>query len=115
MVDFIVERGIAAVFVETSVSDKNVKALIEGAQARGHPLRIGGELFSDAMGAAGTYEGTYIGMVSSNARTIAKALRFAPGTTAHNPSCNISTCLQRAAQASLATTPKTKWTDLSPR
>jgi len=74
LVDFLVERKIGAVFVETSVSDKNVKALIEGARAKGHELKIGGELFSDAMGAPGTYEGTYIGMIDHNATTVARAL-----------------------------------------
>lgn len=74
IVDLLVERSIPAVFVETSVSDKNVKALIEGAAARGHPVSIGGELFSDAMGPPGTYEGTYIGMIDHNATVIARAL-----------------------------------------
>ena len=47
---------------------------LKGAQARGHDLKIGGELFSDAMGEEGTYEGTYIGMIDHNATTIARAL-----------------------------------------
>lgn len=70
----IVARRIPAIFVETSVADKNVRALIEGARARGHEVRIGGELFSDAMGAAGSYRGTYIGMLDHNATTIVRAL-----------------------------------------
>ncbi len=74
LVEMIVERKIPAVFVETSVSDKNVQALIEGAKARGHHVTIGGSLFSDAMGEAGTYEGTYVGMIDHNATTIARAL-----------------------------------------
>jgi manganese/zinc/iron transport system substrate-binding protein len=74
IVDLLARRKIPAVFVETSVSDKNVKALIEGAAARGHAVKIGGELFSDAMGKAGTYEGTYIGMIDHNVTTIARAL-----------------------------------------
>jgi manganese/zinc/iron transport system substrate-binding protein len=74
LIDFLVERKIPAVFVETSVADKNVRALIEGANARGHTVKIGGELFSDAMGAPGTYEGTYIGMIDHNVTTIARAL-----------------------------------------
>ncbi len=74
LVDFIVERQIPAVFVESSVADKNVRALVEGARARGHEVVIGGELFSDAMGAAGTYEGTYIGMIDHNVTTIVNAL-----------------------------------------
>lgn len=74
LVNFLVEENIPAVFVETSVADKNVRALLEGARSRGHELRIGGELFSDAMGPAGTYEGTYIGMLDHNATIIARAL-----------------------------------------
>ena len=74
IVDLLVDRRIPAVFVESSVSDKNVKALIEGAASRGHKVIIGGELFSDAMGSAGTYEGTYVGMIDHNATLIARAL-----------------------------------------
>jgi manganese/zinc/iron transport system substrate-binding protein len=70
----LVRRRIPAVFVESSVSDKNVRALIEGAASRGHEIKIGGELFSDAMGPAGTYEGTYIGMIDHNVTVIARAL-----------------------------------------
>ncbi|MFV1994620.1 MAG: metal ABC transporter solute-binding protein, Zn/Mn family, partial [Verrucomicrobiales bacterium] len=74
LVSFLVEENIPAVFVESSVSDKNVRALVEGAAARGHRVRIGGELFSDAMGAAGTYEGTYVGMIDHNVTIITRAL-----------------------------------------
>lgn len=74
LVDLIVSRNVSAVFVETTVEDKNVRSLVEGAAARGHTVRIGGELFSDAMGAPGTYRGTYVGMLDHNATTIARAL-----------------------------------------
>lgn len=74
LVDIIVSRKINAIFVETSVADRNVKALIEGARSRGHDVVIGGSLFSDAMGAGGSYEGTYIGMLDHNATTVVKAL-----------------------------------------
>jgi len=74
LVSLIVERDVKAVFVESSVPDKNVRALIEGAAARGNAVTIGGELFSDAMGPAGTYEGSYIGMIDHNVTTIAHAL-----------------------------------------
>lgn len=74
LVEFIVGNDVKAVFVESSVADKNVKALIEGASARGKTVRIGGTLFSDAMGPAGSYEGTYIGMIDHNATVIARAL-----------------------------------------
>ncbi len=74
LVDLLVERRIGAVFVESSVSDRNIRALIEGAAARGHEVVIGGELFSDAMGAPDTYEGTYLGMIDHNVTVIAAAL-----------------------------------------
>ncbi|MEZ6164925.1 MAG: zinc ABC transporter substrate-binding protein [Phycisphaerales bacterium] len=74
LVDLLVERNINAVFVESTVSQRNIQALIMGAKARGHTVVIGGELFSDAMGASQTYEGTYIGMIDHNATTVARAL-----------------------------------------
>jgi len=74
LVDMLVDHQIGAVFVESSVSDRNMRALVEGAAARGHTVRIGGELFSDAMGPDRTYEGTYIGMIDHNVTTIASAL-----------------------------------------
>jgi manganese/zinc/iron transport system substrate-binding protein len=75
LVNFIVSRGIKAVFVESSVSNRNVEALVEGAAAQGHRLVVGGELFSDAMGRPGTPEGTYVGMVRHNIDTILEALQ----------------------------------------
>jgi len=74
LVSFLVSRKIPAVFVESSVSDKNVRALLEGAAAQSHTVVIGGELYSDAMGPAGTYEGTYLGMIDHNITTITRAL-----------------------------------------
>ncbi len=74
LVNLLVERNIRAVFVESSVSDRNIRALIEGAAAEGHEVAIGGELYSDAMGAPGTYEGTYLGMIDHNVTVIAGAL-----------------------------------------
>ena len=74
LVTLLVDRQVGAVFVESTVSERNVKALITGATARNHRVTIGGELFSDAMGTAGTYEGTYIGMIDHNVTTIARAL-----------------------------------------
>jgi len=73
--DYLAERGIKAVFVESSVSPKAIEAVIQGAAKKGHTIRIGGELYSDAMGEAGTPEGTYIGMVRHNVDTIVEALK----------------------------------------
>lgn len=74
LVNILVDRKIGAVFIESSVSDRNVRALVEGAAAQGHVVTIGGELFSDAMGQPGTYEGTYVGMIDHNATVISSAL-----------------------------------------
>ena len=74
LVDFLVKNNVKAVFVESSVSPKNIQALIEGAQSRGHEVKIGGELFSDAMGPVGTYEGTYLGMIDHNVTLVARGL-----------------------------------------
>lgn len=74
IVSMLVDRKIRAVFVESTIPPRTVRALVEGAGAKGHAVTIGGELFSDAAGAAGTYEGTYIGMIDHNVTTIARAL-----------------------------------------
>jgi len=75
LVDLIVSRKIKAVFVETSVSEKNLRSVVAGAKERGHDVKIGGTLFSDSMGAEGTPEGTYVGMIKHNVTTIVNALR----------------------------------------
>lgn len=72
---FIIERKIRAVFVESSVSPKSMQALVENCQKLGHEVRIGGELFSDALGEAGTTQGTYSGMLRHNTQTIIEALK----------------------------------------
>jgi manganese/zinc/iron transport system substrate-binding protein len=74
LADFIVEREIPAIFVETSVPQRFVEALREAVAARGSEVSIGGSLYSDAMGDAGTPEGTYIGMVRHNIDTIVAGL-----------------------------------------
>ena len=74
LVDLLVEKKVPAVFVESSVSRKNIDSLIEGAGAQGHQVVVGGELFSDAMGSSGTYEGTYLGMLDHNITLVTRGL-----------------------------------------
>jgi manganese/zinc/iron transport system substrate-binding protein len=74
LAEFIATRKIRAVFVESSVSPKALQAVVAAAKAKGWSVSVGGELFSDAAGKAGTPEGTYIGMVEFNMRTIVKGL-----------------------------------------
>lgn len=75
LVDLLVARKVPAVFVESSVPHKTIEALVQACQARNHTITVGGELFSDAMGAPNTPEGTYIGMVTHNVTTIVEALK----------------------------------------
>jgi manganese/zinc/iron transport system substrate-binding protein len=75
LVNFIVEREIPAIFIESSVPQRTVEALQAAVQAQGFDVRIGGELFSDAMGDPGTEEGTYPGMVRHNIDTIVSTLK----------------------------------------
>lgn len=72
---FIAERRIPAIFVESSVPVRNIEAVQAAVRSRGFDVVIGGRLFSDAMGDAGTPEGTYAGMVRYNIDTIVSALR----------------------------------------
>jgi manganese/zinc/iron transport system substrate-binding protein len=74
LADFIVEKQIPAIFVESSVPQRNVEAVQAAVQAQGFEVKIGGSLFSDALGSEGTPEGTYIGMVRHNIDTIVTAL-----------------------------------------
>lgn len=75
LVNFIIERKIKAIFVETSVSQKSIQAVMAGCREKGWDVKIGGSLYSDAMGNEGTAEGNYVGMVNANVRTIVEALK----------------------------------------
>jgi manganese/zinc/iron transport system substrate-binding protein len=77
--NLIVELGVPAIFVESSVSPRTIEAVQAAVRDRGHEVAIGGELFSDAMGAEGTVEGTYLGMVEHNVDTITEALGGSSG------------------------------------
>ena len=74
LVTFLVESKIPALFVESSVSDRNLNAVLEGVAQHGGTVSVGGRLFSDAMGADGSYEGTYPGMIDHNVTVIVRAL-----------------------------------------
>jgi manganese/zinc/iron transport system substrate-binding protein len=78
-VDFIIKAKIPAIFVESSVSPKTIERVREDCRGRGWDVRIGGELYSDAMGKPGEHAGyaveTYDGMVRYNVDTIVKALK----------------------------------------
>ncbi len=72
---FVADNKIKAIFVESSVPERNIQAVKEAVKAKGWDVKIGGSLYSDAMGSEGTVEGTYAGMVRHNINTIAEALK----------------------------------------
>jgi len=74
LVDLVVERKIPALFLETSVSDRSVTALREGAGARGHDVKLGGRLHSDSLGADDSQAATLVGALRENVETIVAAL-----------------------------------------
>lgn len=71
----IADRGVKAIFVESSVPPQTIDAVLAAARKRGQETVVGGELFSDAAGEAGTPEGTYVGMVESNVDHLVKGLK----------------------------------------
>jgi manganese/zinc/iron transport system substrate-binding protein len=75
LVNFIVDRKVKAIFVESSVSQKAIQAVLEGCRQKGHDVKLGGTLYSDALGAPDGPAGTYIGMVRANVQKISKSLK----------------------------------------
>ena len=75
LANFIIENKVNAIFIESSVPKRTIEALQEAVKSKGHDVKIGGTLYSDALGSAGTVEGTYIGMFEYNVNTIVNALK----------------------------------------
>lgn len=72
---FIIEKNVKSIFIESSVPKRTIEALQAAVNSKGHNVTIGGSLYSDALGNAGTIEGTYIGMFEYNVNTIVNALK----------------------------------------
>jgi len=75
VVSLVVDRKVPAIFVEASVPRRSIEAVQAAVRSRGHEAAIGGQLFSDSLGAANSPAGTYPGMVRANVTTIVNALR----------------------------------------
>lgn len=73
-VDLLIDKQVPSVFVESSINQNSIQAVIEGAAKQGLEVELGGELFSDAMGEEGTEEGTYLGMYRHNVNTVYEGL-----------------------------------------
>jgi manganese/zinc/iron transport system substrate-binding protein len=74
LVNYIVEREIPAIFVETSVPPRTIEAVQAAVRAEGFDVNIGGELYSDALGSPDSAAGTYLGMLRHNTDTLVAAL-----------------------------------------
>jgi manganese/zinc/iron transport system substrate-binding protein len=74
LVRLIVKRKVRAIFVESSVSPKSIMAVIEGCAAQGHRVKVGGTLYSDALGDFRSKGGTYRGMMEANVAVLARAM-----------------------------------------
>jgi len=72
---FIIEKGVKAIFVESSVPRRTIEALQEAVRSKGQEVKIGGSLYSDALGSPNTEEGTYLGMFRYNVNTIVNELK----------------------------------------
>ena len=66
----VIENKVPTIFIESSVPVRQIKALKAAVNAKGWNVNIGEELFTDAMGSAGSIEGTYIGMMKHNVNSI---------------------------------------------
>lgn len=107
----IADRKIPAIFVESSVPRRNIEAVQEAVKSRGWNVKIGGQLFSDALGDEGTPEGTYIGMVLHNTVTIVAALggklpELPKGLAEYKPLVEKITGVPAAAPTAAATAAK---------
>lgn len=75
LANFIIDKKVKAIFVESSVPRRTIEALQAAVNSKQHQVEIGGTLYSDALGNADTAEGTYIGMFKYNVNTIVNALK----------------------------------------
>jgi manganese/iron transport system substrate-binding protein len=69
-VESIRKFGVKAIFVETSVNPTLIRQIASDAG-----VNVGGELYSDSMGAPGSAGETYLGMMRENVLTIVAALK----------------------------------------
>lgn len=75
LANFIVERGVKAIFVESAASDDGIKALEAAVKAKGGEIKIGGELLADSLAAPGEAGDNYQSMMEYNMETIVGALK----------------------------------------
>ena len=75
LIDEIVIKKIPAIFVESSVSSKSIEAVIEGCKEQNHTLKIGGTLYSDALGGKNSHAATYLEMIEKNVSTFKNSMK----------------------------------------
>ena len=75
LVDYIIEKKIKAIFFESTISPRTIKAVQESAHAKGWNVKVGGKLYADALGPKGSDADTYMKMIEHNVKTIIRELR----------------------------------------
>jgi manganese/zinc/iron transport system substrate-binding protein len=75
LVQFILDHKVPAVFIESSVPKKAIESVVEACRSKGHNLKIGGELYSDALGSKKSLGGTYRGMLQHNVSVFVRAMK----------------------------------------
>ena len=78
LVEFVTERRIPAIFIESGIPPRSIESVIAGARQRRHRVIEGGMLYGDSLGGADEPGSTYIGMMRHNVQTIVKALGQTP-------------------------------------
>ncbi|MEL6612605.1 MAG: zinc ABC transporter substrate-binding protein [Bacteroidota bacterium] len=79
LAEFVAERRIPAMFVESSISPRSIEAVKAAVRSRGFDVAVGGTLYSDALGPVGSGAETYIGMITHNVDTVVEALAQVEG------------------------------------
>ncbi len=75
LIDFVVKNKIKSIFIESSVNPKTIERVLAGAKAKGATIKIGGMLYSDALGAENSGANTYLKMIQHNTSQIYYGLK----------------------------------------
>ncbi len=75
LANYIYEKDIPTIFVESSVSPRAIEAVQERVKSKGKEVKLGGTLYSDALGSKESEAGTFMGMFLENTKTIVEGLK----------------------------------------
>lgn len=70
----VAQANLKTVFIESSVPEQTIDAVLASAKRRGQPTSLGGELYGDALGDSDGPEGSWAGALKANAQTVVSGL-----------------------------------------